>query len=108
MEENKNLTPEEEMEEMDAPELLTLDDGEGNEITFEIIAALDFNDARYVGVVEYVEDPEKITGDEQLVILKVGTDEEGEYYDVVEDDEELYTVGKEIEKLLSDEYEIQS
>lgn len=95
-------------EEEYGPELITLDDGEGHELTFEIIAALDYNDARYIGVVEYVEDESEISGDEQLVILRVGTDEEGEYYDVVEDDEELFEVGKQIEKLLADDYDIES
>ena len=102
---DKNVNvPEEEME---GPELLTLADDAGNELSFEIIAALDFDGARYVGVVEYIEDPDQITGEEQLVILKVGTDEEGDYYDIVDDDEELFCVGREIEKLLADEYDIQ-
>ena len=59
-------------------------------------------------MVEYVEDESEISGDEQLVILRVGADEEGEYYDVVEDDEELFEVGKQIEKLLADYYDIES
>ncbi len=61
-----------------------------------------------MGVVEYLDDPEQLTGEEQLVILHVGTDEEGDYYDVVDDDEELYQVGKKLEKLLEDEYDIQT
>ena len=107
MDENKNLTPENENE-LPPIELLTLEDGDGNEITFEIIASLEHEGERYVGVVEYIDDPEKLTGEEQLVILHVGTDEEGDYYDVVEDDEELYQVGEKIQKLLEDEYDIQS
>jgi len=107
MAENKNLTPETN-EELPPIELLTLEDGDGNEITFEIIVSLEHEGERYVGVVEYIDDPEKITGEEQLVILHVGTDEEGDYYDIVDDDEELYQVGKKMEKLLEDEYEIQA
>ena len=107
MAENKNMTPELN-EELPPIELLTLEDGDGNEITFEIIASLEHEGERYVGVVEYIDDPEKLTGEEQLVILHVGTDDEGDYYDVVEDDEELYQVGKKIEKLLEDEDDIQA
>lgn len=102
---NKPGTPEDEYE---GPDLITLDDGEGHELTFEIIAALDHNGSRYIGVVEYVEDESQITDDEQLVILRVGEDEEGEFYDVVEDDEELYEVGKQIEKLLEGDYDVEA
>lgn len=100
----KNL-PEEELE---GPEVITLDDGEGHELNFEIIASLEFNGSNYIGVVEYVEDESQLSDDEQLVILRVGEDEEGEFYDVVEDDEELYAVGSEMEKLLSGEYDIEN
>lgn len=101
--ENAPQTPEEEYE----PDLITLDDGEGHELTFEIVAALEHGGTRYIGVVEYAEDESQIPEDEQLVILRVGADEEGEYYDVVEDDEELFAVGKEIEKLLEGDYDIE-
>ena len=44
--------------------------------------------------------------DAQLVILSVGEDDEGEYLDVVEDDETLLEVSKLFEKRLSDQFEI--
>ena len=44
--------------------------------------------------------------DAQLVILSVGEDDEGEYLDVVEDDETLLEVSKLFEQRLSDDYEI--
>jgi len=40
------------------------------------------------------------------VILSVGEDDEGEYLDVVEDDETLLEVSKLFEQRLSDDYEI--
>ena len=45
--------------------------------------------------------------DAQLVILSVGEDDEGEYLDVVEDDETLLEVSKLFEKRLSDQFEIE-
>ena len=107
MEENKNLTPETETE-LPPVELLTLEDEEGNEITFEVIASLEYEGSRYVGVVEYVENPDLLNDDMQMVILSVGTDEQGDYYDLVEDDEELYQVAEEMEKLLAGEYDIET
>ena len=87
------------------PDLMTLEDEDGNEVTFEVIDALDHKGVHYLAVVEYTED-EDDAEDAQLVILSVGEDDEGEYLDVVEDDETLLEVSKLFEKRLSEEYEI--
>ena len=42
-----------------------------------------------------------------MIILHVGQDEEGEYLDVVDDDEQLLTLGRLFEERLADEYDIQ-
>lgn len=88
------------------PDLMTLQDEDGNEVTFEVIDALDHKGVHYLAVVEYVEDEAQLNEDAQLVILSVGEDEEGEYLDVVEDDETLLEVSKLFERRLSDEFEI--
>ena len=87
------------------PDLMTLEDEDGNEVTFEVIDALDHKGVHYLAVVEYTENEEDAE-DAQLVILSVGEDDEGEYLDVVEDDETLLEVSKRFEQRLSDEYEI--
>ena len=87
------------------PDLMTLEDEDGNEVTFEVIDALDHKGVHYLAVVEYTENEEDAE-DAQLVILSVGEDDEGEYLDVVEDDETLLEVSKLFEKRLSEEYEI--
>ena len=87
------------------PDLMTLEDEDGNEVTFEVIDALDHNGVHYLAVVEYTENEEDAE-DAQLVILSVGEDDEGEYLDVVEDDETLLEVSKLFEQRLSDDYEI--
>ena len=87
------------------PDLMTLEDEDGNEITFEVIDALDHKGVHYLAVVEYTENEEDAE-DAQLVILSVGEDDEGEYLDVVEDDETLLEVSKLFEQRLSDDYEI--
>ena len=86
-----------ETEEEYQPDLMTLEDEDGNEVTFEVIDALDHKGVHYLAVVE----------DAQLVILSVGEDDEGEYLDVVEDDETLLEVSKLFEKRLSDQFEIE-
>ena len=73
------------------PDLMTLEDEDGNEVTFEVIDALDHKGVHYLAVVEYTENEEDAE-DAQLVILSVGEDDEGEYLDVVEDDEVLMEV----------------
>ena len=87
------------------PDLMTLEDEDGNEVTFEVIDALDHKGVHYLAVVEYTENEEDAE-DAQLVILSVGEDDEGEYLDVVEEDETLLEVSKLFEQRLSDDYEI--
>ena len=87
------------------PDLMTLEDEDGNEVTCEVIDALDHKGVHYLAVVEYTENEEDAE-DAQLVILSVGEDDEGEYLDVVEDDETLLEVSKLFEQRLSDDYEI--
>ena len=88
------------------PDLMTLEDEDGNEITFEVIDALDHKVVHYLAVVEYVEDEADLDEDAQLVILSVGEDADGEYLDVVDDDETLMEVGALFEKRLSDNFDI--
>ena len=90
-----------ETEEEYQPDLMTLEDEDGNEVTFEVIDALDHKGVHYLAVVEYAEN------EEDLDILSVGEDDEGEYLDVVEDDETLLEVSKLFEKRLSDQFEIE-
>ena len=88
------------------PDLMTLEDEDGNEITFEVIDALDHKGVHYLAVGEYVEDEADLDEDAQLCILSVGEDADGEYLDVVDDDETLMEVGALFEKRLSDNFDI--
>ena len=104
------LSPE--MLEEAAPDLLTLEDEDGKEVTFEVIDATEVNGTRYLAVIPYQEDPESLQEDAELILMRIGTDDEGEYMDIVDDDEELITVGKVFEERLramydSDDSELQ-
>ena len=50
---------------------MTLEDEDGNEITFEVIDALDHKGVHYLAAVEYAETEEEAEN-AQLVILSVG------------------------------------
>ena len=98
------LSPE--MLEEATPDLLTMEDEDGKEVTFEVIDATEVNGTRYLAVIPYQEDPESLQEDAELILMRIGTDEEGEYMDIVDDDEELLTVGKVFEERLSAMYDI--
>ena len=98
------LSPE--MLEEAAPDLLTLEDEDGKEVTFEVIDATEVNGTRYLAVIPYQEDPESLQEDAELILMRIGTDDEGEYMDIVDDDEELITVGKVFEARLRAMYDI--
>ena len=98
------LSPE--MLEEATPDLLTLEDEDGKEVTFEVIDATEVNGTRYLAVIPYQEDPESLQVDAELILMRIGTDDEGEYMDIVDDDEELITVGKVFEERLRAMYDI--
>ena len=98
------LSPE--MLEEASPDLLTLEDEDGQEVTFEVIDATEVNGTRYLAVIPYQEDPASLQEDAELILMRIGTDEEGEYMDIVDDDEELLTVGKVFEERLRAMYDI--
>ena len=98
------LSPE--MLEEAAPDLLTLEDEDGKEVTFEVIDATEVNGTRYLAVIPYQEDPESLQEDAELILMRIGTDDEGEYMDIVDDDEELITVCKVFEERLRAMYDI--
>ena len=98
------LSPE--MLEEAAPDLLTLEDEDGKEVTFEVIDATEVNCFCFLAVIPYQEDPESLQEDAELILMRIGTDDEGEYMDIVDDDEELITVGKVFEERLRAMYDI--
>ena len=61
-----------------------------------------------MALVPYVEDEEEmLEADLELVLMKVGEDQDGEFLDIVEDDEELYEVSNMFEKRLREFFDIE-
>lgn len=98
------LSPE--MLEEAKPDLLTLEDEDGQEVTFEVIDATEVNGTRYLAVIPYQEDPASLQEDAELILMRIGTDDEGEYMDIVDDDEELLEVGHVFEERLRAMFDI--
>lgn len=103
-----NKTPAAPQDEEYAPDLITLEDEDGAEHTFEVLDAVDHKNAHYLALVPYVTDEkELLEQDLDLILMKVGQDEEGEYLDIVEDDEELCEISEVFQKRLSEFYDIE-
>ena len=94
--------------EMDyTPDLITLLDEDNNEHEFEVIDALDYGDEHYLPLVPYAADPDALDEEAEMLIMRVDVDEENEeYLSIVDDDEELYNVGKVFAERLEEFYDI--
>ena len=101
-----DFTPDTLDEPMDSPDILTLEDEDGKECSFEVIDATDVNDVHYLAVVPCADDPENLPEEAELIIMRVGKDAEGEYMDIVDDDEELYQISGVFEKRLRERFDI--
>lgn len=91
-----------------SPDLITLEDEDGNEHTFEVIDAADYQEERYLALVPYNEDPSAtLEEDANLILMRVCEEDGEEYLDVVEDDEEFYNVGEMFANRLREVYDIE-
>ena len=88
------------------PDLLTLEDEDGKECTFEVIDVTEVGGTRYMAVVPYQKAADSLRADPDLILMRIGTDEDGEYMDIVDDDEELLRIGKVFEERLKAMFDI--
>ena len=55
------------------PDLITLSDDDGKEYNFEVLDAIETDEARYLALLPQYDDPKKMLDDSgELVIVKVG------------------------------------
>lgn len=101
MEEKKNLDDYN-------PDIVTLSDDDGKEYTFEVLDAVETDTGRYLAMLPVFDDPQKSLDDSgELVIVKVGDEENGdEYYYEIEDDDEYETIADAFIERLEDYFEI--
>jgi len=91
------------------PDILTLEDDEGNEHKFEVIDSIEHNDQEYLAMIPvFDEAPDSLEDDGELVILKTEEDSDGEYLSAIEDEDEFNEVAAIFMERLEDLYEIKS
>lgn len=90
------------------PDIVTLSDDDGKEYTFEVLDAIETSSGRYLAMLPVYDDPKAMLDDSgELVIVKVGEQEDGdEYYYEIEDDDEYETVADAFVERLEDFFEI--
>ena len=79
------------MSEMEyTPDILTLEDEDGNESAFEVLDTMELDGKTYVALTPYFEDPEEmLEGDAELVVL-VSEEVDGEEFLASIDDDDEY------------------
>ena len=77
------------------PDIVTLSDDEGNDFTFEVLDAIETDDARYVALSPVHDSPEEFIEDSgELVILKVIDEGDESFFEEIEDDDEYNFVSE--------------
>lgn len=76
------------------PDLYTLEDDEGNEQTFEMLDAMEYEGEKYFALTPYFENPEDMLEDSgEVIILRSDFDGDEEIMVSIDDDEEYEKIG---------------
>ncbi len=90
------------------PDIITLEDDEGVEYTFEVLDRIETDEARYVALLPVYDDPKKMLDDNgELVILKVEEEDGEEFFADIEDDDEYNMIVDAFTDRLQDAFEIE-
>lgn len=90
------------------PDIITLSDDDGNEFTFEVLDAIETDDARYLAMLPQYDDPQKMLDDSgELVIVKVEEENGEEFFSEIEDDEEYEMIADAFIDRLQNAFEIE-
>ena len=86
--------------------VITLEDENGVEHLLDVLDEVDYQSNHYMALVPHVETEEELAEEEiELMIMRVTHSDEGDFLDVVEDDDEWNAVGALFEEHLSEFYE---
>ncbi len=89
------------------PDIVSLVDDEGKEYNFEVLDAIETDEARYLALLPVYDDPKDMLDDSgELVIVKVGEDNGEEFFYEIEDDDEYETVADAFVDRLQDRFEV--
>ena len=94
------------LEEM--PDLVTLSDDEGNEFTLEVLDEVELESGHYVAMLPVYDDPaDALEDSDPLVIMKQVTEEDGDFFEEIADDEEFGRVADLFAGRLADVFDIE-
>ena len=96
-------------EEMYEPDIISVNDEDGNEILFELIERYETDDDVYVAITEYRDDDEDIVeADFEVIILKVVTDDNGdEYLEEIQDEMEYEQVSDILMSKVEEKFDVE-
>lgn len=90
------------------PDIITLEDDDGKEYTFEVLDRIETDDSRYIALLPVYDDPKKMLDDNgELVILRVVEENGEEFFEDIEDDDEYDMIVDAFTDRLQDLFEIQ-
>lgn len=90
------------------PDIITLEDDDGKEYTFEVLDRIETDEARYIALLPVYDDPKKMLEDSgELVVLKVVETDGEEAFEDIEDDDEYDMVVDAFTDRLQDMFEIE-
>lgn len=96
------------MSEQFGNDLVTVMDDEGNQHEFEILDAIETDEARYVALLPVYHDPSELVNDDgELIILTVKEENGEEVLLPIEDDDEFDEIAEIFEERLADLYEVE-
>ncbi len=89
------------------PDLISLCDDEGNEYNFEVLDAVETDEARYLALLPIHSDPQSLLDDSgELVIVKVDEENGEEFFSEIEDDDEYEMIADAFIDRLQNAFEI--
>lgn len=89
------------------PDLIELEDDEGNKFNFEVLDRIETDEARYIALLPVFENPAELIDDSgELVILRVMEENGEEWFEDIQDDDEYDMVADAFVNRLQDIFEI--
>ena len=90
-------------------DILTLEDDDGVEHTFEVLDAINNGENRYMALSPVFDDPQESLDDSgELVILKVVTVDGQEFLETIEDEDEMDEIADIFMECLEEDYDVVS
>ena len=95
-------------EELYEPDIISVNDEDGNEILFELLERYETDDDVYVAITRYYDtDEEIVEGDYEVIILKVINDGGEEYLVEIDDEMEYEQVSDILMQMVEDKYDVE-